>query len=271
MNAVPAIVSGVLIALVPGLSTAEDASSSEPPFVAGRPGNAQTAIAVPKGYLQLESGLASYTSNAQPGVHGQTWTLAQATIRYGLGADTDVELAIFPFTRQVLHIPGADETARGFGNTTLGVLHTFLGADGNGPSFGMMGFVTFPSANKELVEAQIFDDRMTGGALATGSLDLTDKVSLTLTLADDARHPSGSAYLNDVWGAINLTYAFTDKVGSYIEAYGDHTKGSPTQATADLGGTYLLDRVTQLDAGVNIGMNRATPDATFFVGWAHRF
>jgi hypothetical protein len=257
--------------VVPGLSAADDASSSEPPFVSGRPGNAQSAIAVPKGYLQLESGLASHASNPQPGVHGNAWTLAQATFRYGIGADTDVELAIFPFTTQTLHIPSGDQTAQGFGNITLSAMHTFLGADGNGPSFGMMGFVTFPAADKELMDAQIFDDRTTGGALATGSLSLTDRASLTLTLADDARHPSGSTYLNDVWGAINLTYAWTDRLGSYIEAYADHTKTSATQATADFGGTYLVDRVTQLDAGVNVGMNRAAPDATFFVGWAHRF
>ncbi|CAK0749700.1 putative Transporter [Gammaproteobacteria bacterium] len=250
----------------PTFSAAEEASNSELPFVAGRPGNTESPIAVPKGYFQVESGLASYTYDNASGF--RSWSLAQTSFRYGVGHDTDIQLVVQPYSR--IHDKNANQTFQGFGNTTLRALHTFMGADGSSPSFGLIGFVTLPTAAKQLRDNGIFSDRVEGGVIATGSTNLTEKASLTITLGDASRRWNNS-YVSDVSGGANLTYAVTEQFGAYVEAFADHFEHLPTATTADLGVTYLLSRVTQLDAGVNIGANHATPDASFFVGWSHRF
>ncbi|CAK0748218.1 putative Transporter [Gammaproteobacteria bacterium] len=260
-----------VIATTPCFSSAEETSSNEPSFVPGRPGNTESAIAVPKGYFQIESGLVNYTRDKVDDERTKFLSLAQTAFRYGIAEGTDVQLVIQPYSKLNISGAGIDQTFQGFGNTTLRVLHTFLGADGNSPSFGIIGFITLPSADKELKDNGVFDDRTTGGVVATGSINLTDKASVTLTLGDGTKHSSGSSYLNDIYGGINLTYALTEQFSTYIEAYGDHVKNSQTQSTIDLGMTYLLSHVTQLDAGVNIAANHAAPDASFFIGWSHRF
>ncbi len=261
-----------VVSVLPTLALADDAASSDPAFVVGRPGQAESPIAVPKGYLQVESGLAAYTNNPALHTPSNQYALAQTSFRYGILDGTDVQLVVSPYTKQTVHTAGAAATnVSGFGNTTLRVLHTFMGADGSSPAFGVIGFVTLPTADSQLKNSGVFDNRVEGGAIATGSMNLNDKTSLTLTLADDTRHPTGAHYLNDVYGAVNLSYAVTDTVGVYGEMYADHTRTAPTVATADFGVTYLTDKTTQLDAEVNLAANKQTPDAVIMIGWSHRF
>ncbi len=249
-------------------SVADDAASSDPAFISGRPGQAEGAVAVAKGYFQVETAIASYTNTSAPPDHSHQYQFAQTSLRYGLFDATDVQVIVTPYTRQT----DLGQSTSGFGNTTFRVLHTFMGADGNNPAFAVIGFVTTPTADKKLKNAGVFDNRTVGGAIATGSLSLNDKTSLTLTLAEDTKHPAGqTSYLNDTYGAANLTYAVTDTFGVYAELYGDHTRTLRTQATADFGVTYLLNKTTQLDAEVNLAANKATPDANITFGFAHRF
>ncbi|MEI6412667.1 MAG: transporter [Pseudomonadota bacterium] len=255
-----------LMALSPLLAVAD-----EPAFSAGRPGNTESPLAVPKGYFQVETGIASYTYDNSDGVRTRAWDLAHTALRYGIAKDTDVQLVIQPYTQQSTHGAYHDQTFQGFGSTTFRVLHTFMGADGSSPAFGLIGFATFPTASKELTDNGILSDRTEGGVIATGSMSLNDKTSVTLTLGEAARHAGNNNYISDLSGGVNLTYAFTEKLGAYVEGFADHVGYQPTTATLDLGATYLLDRVTQLDAGVNMGLNHDTSDANFFVGWSHRF
>lgn len=247
------------------------ADNSNPPFVPGRPGNTESAIAVPKGYLQIESGLVNYTRDKNEDEKSKLWSLAQTAFRYGIADRTDIQLVIQPYNKFNVKGTGYDDKYTGFGNTTIRMLHTVMGADGNSPSFGLIGFVNFVTADKELKDIGIYDDRTTGGLTATGGIDLTDNLSLTLTLGDAVKHYRETSYLNDVYGGINLTYGVTEQFSTYIEAFGDHVRDNSTQATIDLGATYLLSPTTQIDAGVNIAANLNTPDASFFIGWAQRF
>ncbi|CAK0776491.1 putative Transporter [Gammaproteobacteria bacterium] len=255
-----------VMVMSPFLVVADETSNSESSAIFGRPGNTESPIAVPKGRFQIESGLASYT-HANDGT--QSWSLAQTSLRYGIADGTDVQLVVQPYFRT--HNVG--QTFQGFSGTTLRVLHTFAGADGSSPSFGLIGFVTPPTASKQLRDNGWASNRVEGGAIATGSVNLTDKTSLTLTLGDAARRQNDS-YVSDISGGANLTYAVTENFGAYVEAFSEHVAHNSTTTTVDLGVTYLLSHVTQLDAGVNMGANQATritSNATFFVGWSHLF
>jgi|GEM_PF-3046985 len=262
-----------VIAMSPFLVVAEEArtaSSNEPAFSASRPGNTESPIAVPKGYFQVESGIVSYTNDKIDDVRYSSLGLAQTAFRYGIAEGTDLQLIVQPYSRVTSRGAGNDTTYQGFGGVTLRVLHTFMGADGSNPAFGLIGFVTPPIVSKQLRVSGSASDRVEGGIIATGSTNLTDKMNITLTLGDAARRRNDS-YVGDIFGGANLGYAVTERFGAYVELFSDHTKYSQTQTTADLGMTYLINPVTQFDAGVNIGVNHATADANFFLGLSHRF
>lgn len=225
-------------------------------FTPGRPGNTESPISVPAGRWQVETEIGSYAH----GDGGKSWSALESDIRYGLADGWDAEAIVAPY---VGGESGGDSES-GFGDTTLRLRHTFIGQDGDGPAFALIGFVTLPTATNHQG-----DGAVEGGLIGTGTFSLSDKDDITYTAGAGAVSDQGD-YKSDVFGGVNLTHQFTDKFAAYGELFADRSFGE-TAATFDIGATYLCDERTQLDAGVDIGINRAADDARFFVGWAHLF
>lgn len=247
------------------LCAAPAAFADEPAFITGRPGQTESPISTPKGYLQIESELASFTRNRDSGVKTSQTRLASTAFRYGIADGADVELIVSPYVRAAEKGGGVSTSDSGFGDVTLRARRTFVGQDGDGPSFALIGFVTAPTAKDGLGAA-----KMEAGLIATGVAPLSKTASLSLTLGAARVHDDGVCQ-GDVYGGANVSFALTDKAGIYIEAFADKAALSETAATFDFGATYLLTPTTQLDAGVNLGLNDAADDVNVFVGWSHRF
>jgi len=263
-----AIVLATLV--VPSTVVAEEANSSEPAFNAGRPGSTESPFAVPTGYFQVEAGLLGYTLSSSDGVLSRSWNIMQTAFRYGIFKDTDIQLVVQPYLSQNQRSDGFTQTTQGFAGVTLRMEHTLSNGENGAPAFGIIGFVTPPLAKKELKDNGVVSDRTEGGFLGTVSLGIVDPLTLTVTLGDATRR-RGDQYVSEYSGGANLTYAFSDKVGAYVEGFAVRASKEQTVGTYNFGATYLLDRVTQLDAGVNFGGSHEADDTNFFVGWSHRF
>lgn len=246
------------------LLAAPCAWAETPAFVTGRPGATESPISTPKGYLQIESELGSFTRDRQSGVKTSETRVAGTAFRYGIADGADVEMIASPYVRDRVEDASGRETSTGFGDVTLRARRTFYGQDGEGPALALIGFVTLPTGKNGLGA-----DKVEGGLIATGVEPLSQSASLTLTLGAAAIHDG--VYLGDVYGGANVSFALTEKAGLYVEAFADKTVRSDVAATFDLGGTYLIDEVTQLDGGVNLGVTRAADDVSVFAGWSHRF
>lgn len=225
-------------------------------FTPGRPGNTESPISVPTGRWQVETEIASYAHSGGD----KSWSALQMDLRYGLASGWDVEAIVSPYAG----FDSNGDSEAGVGDTTLRVRHTFAGQDGDGPAFGLIGFVTLPTATNGQG-----DGAFEGGAIATGTFDLSDKTGVTYTLGAAAVSDNGD-YKSDVYGGVALSQQFTDKFGCYLEGFADRSEGK-TAATFDLGMTYLASAHTQWDAGVDLGVTDAADDARFFVGYAHLF
>jgi hypothetical protein len=212
---------------------------------------------VPAGRWQVETEIGSYSLG-----HGddRSWSAAQTDIRYGLAPGWDTEVIVSPLVGQ----DSGGDSESGFGDTTIRVRHTFTGQDGNGPAFALIGFVTLPTGTNGQS-----DGGVEGGLIATGTFSLSDKDGVTYT-AGAAQIRDDGEYTSDVFGGVNLTHQFTDKLAAYAELFADHSEGE-TAGTFDIGGTFLADEHTQWDAGVDLGITDAADHARFFVGWAHLF
>ena len=60
----------------------------------------------------------------------------------------------------------------------------------------------------------------------------------------------------------------------FAEAWGQWSfdpAGTQRQYSADIAAALGLGRDTQLDAGINFGLNRATPGVAPYIGVSHRF
>ncbi|MGE3302532.1 MAG: transporter [Hyphomonadaceae bacterium] len=243
------------------------AVAQAPPLSTGRPGATESPMAVPKGYLQIETEIAAQARSRDGDVR-ETETRAAATaLRYGLARGTDVELIAAPYARVRVRdrATGAETTREGFGDVTLRLRRMVAGADGEGPAVALIGFATLPTAGEGLGA-----DRLEGGLIATASGALTGKLGWTLTGGIAAIHAGG--YRGDATAAVNLSYALTEHFGLYVEAAAERAAGAgEAAATANAGVTWLTGATTQLDAGVNVGVAGAAPDAELFLGWSHRF
>lgn len=233
-------------------------------FVPGRPGNTDSPIAVPAGRVQLETEIASFARDKSDGVTTKTMSLAETTVRYGLGYGADVEVIVSPYTRQTARGGGVDDRAEGFGDLTVRARKNLVGQNGDGPALALIGYLTAPTAQDDLGT-----DRVEGGLILTGQSALSDKWSVTATGDIGATRVNGS-YRASYAAGVQLAYAATSRVGLYEEIYAQRAAGE-TNAVSQTGVTYALNESTQLDAGIELGVSDAADDARAFVGWAHLF
>jgi hypothetical protein len=226
-------------------------------FTPSRPGNTESPISVPAGRWQLESELGGYAFG-----HGdaRSWSAFQLDIRYGLAPGWDAEVIIAPYVGE----EACGVRADGFGDTTVRVRHMFIGEDGEGPAFALIGFVTLPTGTNDQS-----DGAVEGGVIGTGTFSLSDKDGVTYTAGAAAVSDNGG-YTSDAFGGVNLTHQFTDAFSAYVELFADRSAGE-TAGTFDIGAAVLSDAHTQWDAGVDIGVTTAADRARIFVGWARLF
>jgi hypothetical protein len=86
--------------------------------------------------------------------------------------------------------------------------------------------------------------------------------------ADGRGHHWGTAQV------VNLGWQVNDKLNLSAEVWGQwdwDPAGTTKQASADGAVAYLVNPSLQLDAGVNFGLNRATPDVDVYAGIAKQF
>jgi outer membrane putative beta-barrel porin/alpha-amylase len=227
-----------------------------PAFAPGRPGNTESPISVPTGHWQVETEIGGYAH----GAGGQSWSVLQTDIRYGLAEGWDGEAIVAPY----LGARSGGVSQSGFGDTTFRLRHTFAGQNGDGPAFAVIGFVTLPSATNHQG-----DGAFEGGLIATGAFSLTGADAMTYTAGAGARSKEGR-YTSELFGGVNLTHQFSGRIAAYGELFADRSQGQ-TAGSLDIGATYLCDARTQLDAGVDIGLTHAADDAHIFLGWSHLF
>lgn len=253
---------GVLVALAAWC--AAGAAHAEG-FVPGRPGATESAISVPTGHWQIETELARITHDEEGDEETRALSVAQTAFRYGVARGVDVEAIITPYQRVSVESGGVKETADGFGDLTLRARRTFAGQDG-GTSFALIGYVTLPTAQDHLGA-----EETEAGLIATGAFDLSDSWSLAWTLGA-ASVSNGGDRDADYSAALTLGYAFNDRWSGYVEAAAERAESdSETPTTFDIGAAYLIAEHTQLDAGIEFGVNDAADDVSVFFGWAHMF
>jgi len=193
------------------------------------------------GDLQIESGiLVAYEgSNAYVSSDRQL-LLPTNLLRYGLTKGIELRLLSQFETQRI-----SDKNLQGISDLEIGTKIQILQDESKNAEIAFLSHLVFPTGTEEL----------TGG-----SFGIINKFCMSYPLTDDI----GLGYnvgLNYLGEGIDLTYSLAlgtslnDKVGVYIEPYGELTKFEDFVLNFDAGFTYLANDNLQFDFSFGTGVS----------------
>jgi hypothetical protein len=239
-----------------------------------RPTKSTAPCTVDAGHWQVESDVFNYTQQTFAGVTTTTELFTNPTLKLGLTNTVDFEVNIVPYQRVSVHdsASGVTTTASGAGDLFLRAKVNLLGDDGGNVAFALVPFVKVPTAGRVLGNGAVEE-----GILTPIQLSLPANWSLVIDPEFDAlANSAGSGHHFNTSGLASFSYPATKTVTLSFEIWGDvnfDPAGTVRQASFDLGAAWIPAKSPnfQLDGGVNLGLNRATPGVQAYVGVSRRF
>ncbi len=219
------------------------------PLITDRPDATESPTAVPKGFLQVETG-GFYESFEKNNIKTEMFTYNTTLVRYGLLNNLELRLG-WDFVEGQTKVNGTalDNVTSGFNPLLLGFKTTIVQENGCMPEIGFLGhlYLPFTAGSDYRPETTGVDFRF------SFANTLSDKSSIAYNLGAAWRDDSPeAAYLYTV----AYGYAITDKLGAYAELYGDFPENSKANHLWDAGLTYLVSNDVQLDATVGSSITK---------------
>jgi len=256
----------VALAIAAAQAAPARADDGPKPICADRPTKGTSPCTVDPGHWQIESDAADYTHDRSGGVTTDVGVIASTNFKYGVTARLDLELNLTPL--QTLSASGQG-SASGIGDTVARAKFALI--QGNN-AVSLLPFLKLPSAPHTLGNGAV-----EGGLVVPIALALPSGLTLTLdpevdALKDAAGQGRHAAYVM----AAGLSRALTSTFTGSVELWGSRNEepaGRVSQASFDLGLSWIpaKNQNLQLDGGVNLGLNSATPNAQVYVGISRRF
>jgi hypothetical protein len=246
------------------------AAADEQPICADRPGKATSACTVPAGHWQVETGLADWTFDRSGGERDTSLVLGESTIKYGLTADSDIELDVTPWQRSTSRSPGFRESASGIGDLNVIYKHELTSSDA-ALQVTLYPYVKIPTAKRTLGNGKWEGGLLVPIGYSIGKSPFSIGLTPELDWVADADGRGHHAAMVQV---ASLGWQVSPKLNLSAEIWGqwDWDPGGTTrQASADGSIAYLVTSDVQLDAGANFGLNRQTPDFELYAGVSRRF
>ena len=232
------------------------ASAQTPDLVTDRPDQTESAAAVPRGLVQVETG---YLFARDGGV--DTFEAPGTLVRIGLGARTELRLG---------HA-GVIGSARrhGAGDGEAGAKVNLIAAsDGWTPQLAIIGGLSLPTGDEPFSSGGV-DPSL----LVAFAHELSPRLSLGYNLGaaweSSPDQPDREASL---LYTLALGVGVTDRLGTYLEVFGNRrTSGyAATDVSIDGGITFLLTRTMQFDLYVGKGLHGPATDTFFGTGLSFR-
>lgn len=243
-------------------------------FNPDRPARITNPYTVDAGHFQIESDFLNFTFDREAGATTRTYQAADPVLKLGLTNTVDFEItlggyqdirAIDDFTHATL-LHGS-----GFGDVTLSSKINLVGDDGGPVAFAIEPYLRVPSGTRVVSAGQL-----EGGVLAPASFTLPGDFILAIQSELDAlanqNGPGTHLAVTDIANLSHTIPGIKDLTGT-VEFYSslDFERHTADNYTFDVALSYQVDKNTEVDAGLNAGLNRGTPDYQAYTGIAHRF
>lgn len=244
------------------------AAAAEPdPICPDRPGKGTGTCTVPKGMVQIETGLFDWTHDSQDGFNSDASIIGSTLIKYGVSDRADIELGVTP----LITVRATGVTSQsGFGDMLVRVKYALTAPD-TPVAISLDPFVKVPTANR------IFGNGKVEGGLTVPIAAPLGKSPLTLNLTPEVdwlANASGDGYHAAMIQVVGLGIQASPNLAFGAELLGQwdyDPSGTGKQASADGSVTYLVNNNVQWDAGANFGLNDQTADVEVYTGLSVRF
>ena len=224
-----------------------------------RPDQTEASSLVPKKFLQIETG-SFYETLEVNSIKSKATTFNTTLVRYGLLDNLELRLG-FDFTEITNEFNGRNlnDKLSGFSPLLLGVKIGITEEKGFLPEMAFIGHINLHS-----LASTDFKTKST-------STDFRFSLSHTLSEKSSLGYNLGMAWDGDITTAIYLYtlaygYNFTDKIGGFVELYGNIYEDSNFDHLWDVGFTYLLDDNIQLDISGGTGITQNIQDLFLSAG-----
>jgi hypothetical protein len=235
--------------LLLAISTCIDAQE----IVTDRPDQTESSTTIPKKSFQIEMGFGSGNYNNE-----RLTLLPTALLRYGLIDQLELRLV-----EQLAGYTNKNVSGMNFGLTDI--------------EFG----IKLQMLKKETINTEIaFISHM---VIPTGSPELTNTtvgtinklaVSHVLNTFTDLGYNLGYNYFGSGNGDLTFSAVFgfglSEKLGTYVEFFGEYSDLRDITANIDSGITYLLQDNLQLDFSLGLGLNRKMNYFSFGFSWNNK-
>jgi hypothetical protein len=250
-----------------------DASDATPPrdLCLDRPGLGTPACTLDAGRVVVELGLGDWTRNRTGSVRTDTVTAGDTLIRLGVNGSLEAQIGwtAYGHVRNRDAATGVIDKTSGTGDVTLALRQNIQNPDGSDIAIAAIPYVSLPVGGKTIGAGD-----WGAGLLIPMTFDL-GAVSLELSPEIDAAVDSDGKGRHLGYGSVvGLGFDLTEAISATAEIslFRDHDPaGHATEALAGLSAGWQPNDNLQLDIGVNLGLNGASPDTELYFGIARRF
>ena len=209
-------------------------------IITDRPDQTESSSTVPHGALQLESGIL-VGSEGNGNFSTQQFLLPTNLFRYGI--NNTFELRILS---QFERIQIGNQSVQGISDLEVGTKIQFLKNADTNAEIALLSHLVLPSGSKEL----------TGDEYGTiNKLCISHTLSENVGLGYNVGYNYFGSGNGDATYSIALAIGVNDKVGVYIEPYGELANFDEHVSNIDAGFTYLANNNLQYDFSFGTGIS----------------
>jgi len=237
----------IIIICLLGLSfkvTAQETqTTSIPDLVTDRPDATESPTVVPVGSLQVETG-AFTTSFEENGVKEEVFGYNTALLRYGILKNLELRVGWnFEEVQRSVNGNKLDNVQSGLSPLLFGAKIAIAQEKGWFPEMGLIGHIFLP-----FTASADFKPAFTAADFRFAfNHTLSERSGIAYNLGGQLGGESAEfAYIY----TLSYGYSITDKLGAYVELYGDLPEDSSANHFWDAGLTYAIAPLIQLDATI---------------------
>ena len=219
-----------------------------------RPEQTESARLVPRGAVQLESGLV-FSRERRAGLTAEKTFAAEADLRIGVARSLELNVGWEPLVR----VRGPEDDT-GIGDVTLAVRYRFVEGGEDvpwPPHVAVKPFVKLPVA-----DAPLGTGRPDFGALLMASFELPAEFELEVNVGGAALGQRGHGYLGQAIATASLSRDLASSLLGFFELLFNsrEERDGREQLAINVGLVYRLTRALTVDAGVQTSLAGRGPD-----------
>ena len=260
----------LLLALLAAAASPAVADPALRKLCTDRPGVGTPACTLDAGQVQIELGLADWTLDRQPGTRSDEVDVGETLVRIGIADHAELQFGwtAYGWTRE--RAGHAISHASGTGDLFVAFRRNLLRPDGAGTTVAIMPYATLPTGGRAIGAGT-----WSAGVEVPFGFDLSDAVSLEFAprveaAADADRHGRHLAFGSVAGVAVDLSRVW-NMTAELAASRDDDPSKHRTRELAGLSFGWTPGRNFQLDAGANVGLDRAAPDLEVYAGIVRRF